>query len=38
MAKMMANFAKNILKKQPDTNKTCSFEDVSNELDAKYAN
>jgi hypothetical protein len=38
MAKMMANFAKNILKKQPDISKKCSFEDVSNELDEKYAN
>ena len=32
----MTNFAKNILKKDPDANKICTFRDVSSDLDWKY--
>ena len=36
MAKMLSNFAINVLWKQPDTSKKCEFSDISNELDEKY--
>ena len=36
MAKMLSNYAINVLWKQPDTSKKCEFIDISNELDAKY--
>lgn len=38
MAKMMANWAMNILGLEPDTSKDCSFPDVSSALDAQYDN
>jgi hypothetical protein len=38
MAKMMANYAVEVLGKTPDTTKECSFPDVSEELDAQYDN
>lgn len=38
MAKMLSQYAINILKKTPDTNKECKFSDVSEELDAQYNN
>ena len=36
MAKMLANYAINILKKEPDTSKDCSFPDVPTALDEAY--
>ena len=36
MAKMISNFAVNVLWLQPDTSKNCSFTDVSASLDAQY--
>ena len=36
MAKMLSNYAINVLWKTPDTSKQCNFLDVSNSLDAKY--
>ena len=36
LAKMMANFAKSILQKTPDSKKSCTFNDVSTDLDWKY--
>lgn len=36
MAKMMSNFAINVLWLQPDTSRNCSFSDVSSSLDAQY--
>jgi hypothetical protein len=38
MAKMLSNYLINILKREPDTSKTCSFSDVSTDLDSKYDN
>lgn len=38
MAKMLSNYAINILWLTPDTNKNCHFSDVSNSLDAQYDN
>ena len=38
MAKMMANYATDVLGKTPDTSKDCSFPDVSDALDAQYDN
>lgn len=38
MAKMLSQYAINILKKTPDTTKTCKFDDVSEQLDADYNN
>ena len=38
MAKMLSQYAINVLKKTPDTTKTISFPDVSAELDAEYSN
>ena len=38
MAKMLSQYAINILGKTPDTNKECKFGDVSAELDAQYDN
>lgn len=38
MAKMLSQYAINILKKTPDTNKICKFSDVSEQLDADYNN
>ncbi len=38
MAKMLSQYAINVLKKTPDTTKTISFPDVSAELDAEYNN
>lgn len=38
MAKMMANYAVEVLGKNPDATKECSFPDVSEELDAQYDN
>ena len=38
MAKMLSQYAINILKKTPDTNKECKFSDVSEELDTQYNN
>ena len=36
MAKMLSQYAINILWKKPNTSKKCKFNDVSNELDDKY--
>lgn len=36
MAKMLSQYAINVLKKTPDTSKECKFGDVSAELDAQY--
>ena len=36
MAKMLSNYAINVLWEEPDTSKKCNFNDVSNELDNKY--
>ena len=36
MAKMLSQYAINVLKKTPDTSKECKFTDVSEELDAQY--
>ena len=36
MAKMLSQYAINVLGKTPDTNKKCEFGDVSAELDAQY--
>ena len=36
MAKMLSNYAINVLWKTPDTSKQCNFLDISNSLDAKY--
>lgn len=36
MAKMISNFAMNVLWLEPDTSKDCSFSDVSTSLDAQY--
>ena len=38
MAKMLANYSINVLKKTPDTSKNCSFADVSSDLDSVYDN
>ena len=38
MAKMMANFATDVLGNTPDTTKACAFPDVSAALDAQYDN
>ena len=38
MAKMLSQYAINVLGKTPDTDKTISFPDVSAELDAEYNN
>jgi len=38
MAKMIANYAMNVLGLEPDTSKTCTFTDVTAERDATYAN
>ena len=38
MAKMMANYAMEVLGKTPDTTKTCTFPDVSSALDTQYGN
>ena len=38
MAKMMANYAMEVLGKTPDTTKDCAFPDVSPALDAQYDN
>jgi hypothetical protein len=38
MAKMLSQYAINVLKKTPDTNKECKFGDVSAELDEQYDN
>ena len=38
MAKMLSNYLINILKREPDTSKICSFSDVSSELDSQYNN
>jgi hypothetical protein len=38
MAKMLSQYAINILGKAPDTTKTISFPDVSAELDTQYNN
>ena len=38
MAKMLSNYAINILGLLPDTSKICYFSDVSNSLDAQYDN
>ncbi|MBO4516976.1 hypothetical protein J5751_06200 [bacterium] len=38
MAKMLSQYAINVLGKKPDTNKKCEFGDVSAELDAQYNN
>ena len=36
MAKMISNYAINVLWLKPDTSKSCSFLDVSNKLDSDY--
>jgi hypothetical protein len=36
MAKMLSNYAINILGKKPDTTKKCSFPDVNEKLNADY--
>jgi hypothetical protein len=38
MAKMLSNYAINVLEKTPDTGRNISFTDVSPELDAQYNN
>jgi hypothetical protein len=38
MAKMLSQYAINVLGKTPDTTRTISFPDVSAELDAQYDN
>ena len=38
MAKMLSQYAINILKKQPDTNKKCNFGDVTSQMDSDYSN
>jgi len=38
MAKMMANYAIEVLGKTPNTAKTCTFPDVSIDLDTQYDN
>ena len=38
MAKMLSNYLINILKKQPDTSKNCSFSDITTSLDNQYDN
>ena len=38
MAKMMANYAIEVLGQTPDTTKACTFADVSSALDAQYDN
>ena len=38
MAKMLSNYAINILGLMPDTSKNCYFSDVSSSLDAQYDN
>jgi hypothetical protein len=38
MAKMLANYSINVLKKTPDTSKKCLFADVSSDLDSVYDN
>ena len=38
MAKMLSQYAINILKKAPNTDRKCEFSDVSKELDAQYDN
>ena len=36
MAKMLSQYAINVLNKEPDASRTISFPDVSPELDAQY--
>ena len=38
MAKMLSNYAINILGLTPDTSKDCDFSDVSSNLDYQYDN
>ena len=38
MAKMLSQYAINILNKEPDTTKSCNFADVTNNLDRSYDN
>lgn len=38
LAKMIANYAMDVLGLTPDTDKECSFPDVSDSLDAQYDN
>ena len=38
MAKMLSNYAINVLWKKPDTSKTIKFKDVTNKMDKKYDN
>ena len=38
MAKMLSQYAINILNKNPDTSKNCTFADVTNTLDTQYNN
>lgn len=38
MAKMIANYAENVLGQTPDTSKECSFTDVDSKLDSDYDN
>ena len=38
MAKMIANYALNVLKMTPDTSAKCEFTDVTAALDEKYGN
>lgn len=38
LAKMISNYAINVLKKKWDTNKKCKFNDISDKLDQKYDN
>ena len=38
MAKMIANYAENVLGQKPDTTKECSFSDVDSKLDSDYDN
>lgn len=38
MAKMLSQYAINVLKKAPDTSKQCSFSDVTMQMDSNYGN
>ena len=38
MAKMLSQYAINILKKKPDTSKKCNFTDVTAQMDSDYSN
>jgi hypothetical protein len=38
MAKILSNYAKNVLGLKEDPTKDCNFSDVSKELDAQYDN